>query len=164
MAWMRQQSEPEKPAPQQTTPKTPSPEATIPATAPPRPAASQGVATVGQSVQINGELSAKENLTIEGKVDGKITLTDHNLTIGANGKITAEIHAKVVEVYGQVVGNITALDKVTLAPSGSVDGDITAPRISIADGARFKGKIDMEGSARPAAQSKPAFEPAKTTV
>jgi len=172
MAWMRQ-SEPETTETPQTNSSrsmASTPAATATATAPAqRPAASQSVATVGQSVRINGELTAKEDLTIEGRVEGQITLADHNLTIGANGRISATIHAKVVEVFGEVVGDITALDKVTIAPSGSVDGDITAPRISIADGARFKGKIDMEGAGSPSG-SKPSgmhsssMQPAKVTV
>ena len=98
---------------------------------------------IGQSIQIKGELTGNEDLTIEGKVDGKIILKDHNLTIGANGRITAEIHAKTVVVVGEVVGNITADDKVEVAPTGSMKGDIVAPRVVLADGARFKGSIDM---------------------
>ena len=104
----------------------------------------QSIVNIGQSVQIKGELSGNEDLTIEGLVDGKIMVKDHNLTIGANGRITAEVHAKTVVVVGQVSGNITADDKVELAPTASVVGDIRAPRVSIADGARFKGSIDME--------------------
>jgi len=102
------------------------------------------IVNIGQSVQIKGELTGNEDLTIEGMVDGKILVKDHNLTIGTNGKITAEVHAKTVVVLGQVIGNITADDKVDIASSGSVEGDIRAPRVSIADGARFKGSIDME--------------------
>ena len=102
------------------------------------------IVNIGQSVQIKGELTGNEDLTIEGMVDGKILVKDHNLTIGTNGKITAEVHAKTVVVVGQVMGNITADDKVEIAPSGSIEGDIRAPRVAIADGARFKGSIDME--------------------
>ncbi len=99
---------------------------------------------IGQSVHIKGELTGNEDLTIDGTVNGKIMVKDHGLTIGANGKIEAEVHAKTVVVVGQVTGNITADDKVEIAPSGSVQGDIRAPRVAIADGARFKGSIDME--------------------
>ena len=108
------------------------------------------IVNIGQSVQIMGELTGNEDLTIEGRVDGKIMLKDHNLTIGANGRITAEVHAKTVVIVGQVSGNITADDKVEIAPSGSVEGDIRAPRVAISDGARFKGSIDMDpGEAEP---------------
>ena len=99
---------------------------------------------IGQSIQIKGELTGNEDLTIEGKVEGKISLKDHNLTIGANAKITAEIQAKTVMVIGEIVGNITADDKVEVAATGSMKGDIVAPRVALADGARFKGSIDMD--------------------
>ena len=95
-------------------------------------------ATIGQSVQINGELTGQEDLIIDGKIDGKIVLKDHQLTIGANGHINAEVRAN-----GQVSGNIIADDKVEITPSGSVIGDITAPRVALADGSSFKGSIDM---------------------
>ena len=104
----------------------------------------ESIVNIGQSVEIKGTLTGNEDLTIEGMVDGKILVKDHSLTIGANGRIAAEVHAKTVVVVGQVVGNITADDKVEIAPSGSVEGDIRAPRVSIADGAKFKGSIDMD--------------------
>jgi cytoskeletal protein CcmA (bactofilin family) len=117
------------------------------------------IVNIGQSVQIKGELTGNEDLTIEGMVDGKILVKDHNLTIGANGRITAEVHAKTVVIVGQVMGNITADDKVEIAPSGSVEGDIRAPRVAISDGASFKGSIDMER--KPATSgSKPSTPPA----
>lgn len=112
---------------------------------------------IGQSIQIKGELTGNEDLTIEGKVDGKIFLKDHNLTIGANGRITAEIHAKTVMVIGEVVGNITADDKVEIAATGSMKGDIVAPRVVLADGGRFKGSIDMDR--KPGASAQTAVKP-----
>ena len=110
---------------------------------------------IGQSIQIKGELTGNEDLTIEGKVEGKISLKDHNLTIGANGKITAEIQAKTVMVIGEIVGNITADDKVEVAGTGSMKGDIVAPRVVLADGARFKGSIDMDRKPGAPIPSKP---------
>ncbi len=112
---------------------------------------------IGQSIQIKGELSGNEDLTVEGKVEGKIVLKDHNLTIGANGRITAEIQAKTVMVVGEVVGNITADDKVEIAATGSMKGDIVAPRVALADGARFKGSIDMDR--KPGAPGVPPLSP-----
>ena len=100
-------------------------------------------ATIGQSVQINGELTGQEDLIIDGKIDGKIMLEDHHLTVGPNGRINAEVHAKSVQINGEVTGNITADDKVEISPSGSVQGDICAPRVALADGSSFKGSIDM---------------------
>jgi cytoskeletal protein CcmA (bactofilin family) len=98
---------------------------------------------IGPSIEIKGELNGNEDLCIDGKVDGRINLKDHNLTVGANGRINAEIHAKGVLVVGEVVGNIVADDKIEIAPSGSVEGDLCAPRVALADGSSFKGAIDM---------------------
>lgn len=116
-----------------------------------RESAMEKLVNIGQSIQIKGELTGNEDLTIEGKVDGKVFLKDHNLTVGSNGRITAEIHAKTVVIIGEVVGNITADDKVEVAETGSMMGDIVAPRVVLADGARFKGSIDMERKAHAAA-------------
>jgi cytoskeletal protein CcmA (bactofilin family) len=111
-----------------------------------------GLANIGQSVHIKGELTGNENLTVDGRIEGKINLKDHHLTIGPNGHITAEVHAKTVVVNGAVLGNIHADDKVEIAPSGSVEGDIRAPRVALADGSSFKGSIDM-GKAASASKS-----------
>jgi cytoskeletal protein CcmA (bactofilin family) len=113
----------------------------------------EALVNIGQSVEIKGTLTCNEDLTIEGIVDGKILVKDHSLTIGANGRINAEVHAKKIVVLGHVTGNITADDKVEIAPSGSVHGDVKAPRVSIADGATFKGSIDMEKKAGAAAHA-----------
>ena len=153
MAWIRQKPEQEDSAPPKTTAETPHSAAH---SAPRRESKKmEKIVNIGQSVQIKGELKGNEDLTIEGQVDGKILVKDHNLTIGANGRITAEVHAKTVVVVGEVIGNVTADDKIELAPSGSVQGDLRAPRVAIADGARFKGSIDMErkGGSAPAATS-----------
>jgi cytoskeletal protein CcmA (bactofilin family) len=91
-------------------------------------------------------LTGDEDLTIEGRVEGKIDLKEHNLTIGPNGRIQAEIAAKSVRIQGEVNGNVAAGEKVELAETGRVIGDIVAPRIVIADGARFKGSVDMSGA------------------
>ena len=128
------------------------------------------IVNIGQSIHIKGELTGNEDLTIEGKVEGKVFLKDHNLTVGANGKIVAEIQAKTVMVLGEVTGNITADDKVEVAATGTMRGDIQAPRVVLADGAKFKGAIDMDrktGSAvsastsnsASASASKPILEP-----
>ncbi len=104
---------------------------------------SRDVVNVGKSVVIKGEVNGSEDLTIEGQVDGKIELRQHMLTIGPNGRITAEVFAKSVVVLGTVAGNVTATEKVNIRESGSVDGDITAPRVAIAEGAHFRGNVDM---------------------
>lgn len=98
---------------------------------------------IGKSVVIKGELSGSEDLTIEGQVEGKIELKDNVLTIGTNGKIKAQVFAKTVIVLGEVTGNVTASEKVDIRDNGSVDGDITSPKVAIAEGAHFRGAIDM---------------------
>ena len=112
---------------------------------------------IGKSVVIKGELNGSEDLTIEGHVEGTIQLREHVLTIGPNGKIKAQVFAKSVIVLGEVHGNITASDKVDIRDAGSVEGDLIAPRIAIAEGAHFKGAVDMQRKgAAPQAQAKPA--------
>ena len=120
------------------------------------------VVNIGKSVVIKGELNGSEDLTIEGQVEGKIELRDHVLTIGPNGKIKAQVFAKSVIVLGEVIGNITATDKVNIRENGSVDGDITAPRVAIAEGAHFRGSIDMQRAqaAKVVTQAKPGVKPA----
>lgn len=99
---------------------------------------------IGKSVVIKGELSGSEDLTIEGHVEGRIDLKDNVLTIGPNGKIKAEVFAKAVIVLGEVNGNVTASEKVDIRDNGSVDGDIASPRVAIAEGAHFRGSVDMQ--------------------
>ena len=124
------------------------------------------IVNIGKSVVIKGELNGSEDLTIEGHVEGTIQLRDHILTIGPNGKIKAQVFAKAVIVLGEVTGNVTASDKVDIRDNGSVDGDIVSPRVAIAEGAHFRGSVDMQrkGSAqpqaKPAAASTPAAAPA----
>jgi cytoskeletal protein CcmA (bactofilin family) len=99
---------------------------------------------IGKSVVIKGELNGSEDLTIEGMVEGKIELRQNVLTIGPNAKIKAQVFAKSVIILGEIVGNVAATDKVDIRDNGSVDGDIAAPRVAIAEGAHFRGSIDMQ--------------------
>ena len=108
------------------------------------------VVNIGKSVVIKGELNGSEDLTIEGHVEGKIELKDHVLTIGPNGKIKAQVFAKSVIVLGEVNGNVTATEKVDIRDGGSVDGDIISPRVAIAEGAHFRGTVDMQRKGQPA--------------
>ena len=107
------------------------------------------LASIGKSIVISGELSGSEDLTIEGRVDGKIELRDHVLTVGANGRIKAQVSAKAIVILGSVTGNLTATDKVDIKENGSVEGDIIAPRVAIADGSHFRGSIDMQKKDQP---------------
>jgi cytoskeletal protein CcmA (bactofilin family) len=116
------------------------------------------IVNIGKSVVIKGELNGSENLTIEGHVEGTIQLREHVLTIGPNGRIKAQVFAKSVIVLGEVTGNVTASEKVDIRDNGSVDGDIIAPRVAIAEGAHFRGSVDMQrkgGAAAPPPGSKP---------
>lgn len=106
---------------------------------------------MGQSLVIKGELNGGEDLTLDGRVEGKISLPEHVLTVGANARIDAEVQAKVVVVLGTVKGNVTAGEKFELKAGGSVEGTLTAPRVAMAEGSTFNGRIDMpkKGDARP---------------
>ena len=117
------------------------------------------VVNIGKSVVIKGELNGSEDLTVEGHVEGKIELRDHVLTIGPNGKIKAQVFAKAVIVLGEVNGNVTATEKVDIRDGGSVDGDIVSPRVAIAEGAHFRGSVDMQrkgGQQQAQAQTQPS--------
>jgi len=100
----------------------------------------------GQSITIKGELSGAEDLTVEGQVEGKITLPDNVLTVGKGARITAEVVAKAVIVLGHLTGNVTVKDKFELSAGGSMQGNVKAPRIAMADGAVFNGKVEMHGA------------------
>jgi cytoskeletal protein CcmA (bactofilin family) len=144
-------------------PPTPQPSATA---APPSPrqeahtVQEKDNVNIGKSVVIKGELNGSEDLTIEGQVEGTIQLRDHVLTIGPNGKIKAQVFAKAVIVLGEVTGNVTASEKVDIRDKGSVDGDIISPRVAIAEGAHFRGSVDMQRKAVAAGQQPQAVKPA----
>ena len=148
---------------QPAAPQLPAPTAAGPSG--PRPEASHNmekdIVNIGKSVVIKGELNGSEDLTIEGHVEGTIQLREHVLTIGPNGKIKAQVFAKSVIVLGEVTGNVTASDKVDIRENGSVDGDIVAPRVAIAEGAHFRGSVDMQRKGGPQQQAaKPAGQAA----
>jgi cytoskeletal protein CcmA (bactofilin family) len=114
------------------------------------------IVNIGKSVVIKGELNGSEDLTIEGHVEGTIQLREHVLTIGPNGRIKAQVFAKSVVVLGEVTGNVTATEKVDIRDAGSVDGDIISPRVAIAEGAHFRGSVDMQRKGGPQPATKPA--------
>jgi cytoskeletal protein CcmA (bactofilin family) len=114
---------------------------------------------IGKSVVIKGELNGSEDLTIEGQVEGKIELRQNVLTIGPNGRIKAQIFAKAVIILGEVTGNVTATEKVDIRDNGSVDGDIASPRVAIAEGAHFRGSIDMQRTGAKPGEQKAEVKP-----
>ena len=160
--WKRDEAvKPTAPQPAGTgAPVPPTQQATVPTPQPEHRRIERDVVNIGKSVVIKGELSGSEDLTIEGQVDGKIELKDHALTIGPNGKIKAHIFAKSVIVLGEVNGNVNASEKVDIRDGGSVDGDIVSPRVAIAEGAHFRGSVDMQRKGLQAA-AKPQPQPAK---
>ncbi len=111
---------------------------------PPKATGAASNVVIGKSIVVKGELHGSEDLTIEGQVEGKIALKQHVLTIGTHGRIRAQVFAKAVVVLGEVIGNIEASDKVAIRNEGAVEGDIKAPRVAIAEGAKFRGGIDMQ--------------------
>jgi cytoskeletal protein CcmA (bactofilin family) len=149
--WKRDEKIPQPPTSITPTKEMPSQATNRPA-APPPQASGRDVVNIGRSVVIKGDLSGSEDLTIEGQVNGKIELREHVLTIGSNAKIKAEVFAKAIIVLGEVIGNITASEKVEIRDKGSVDGDITSPKVAIAEGTHFRGSIDMQPGPRTAAQ------------
>ena len=121
------------------------------------------VATIGKSVVVKGELSGSEDLYVDGEVEGSISLRGQSLVVGPNGRVRANIEARVVVVLGKVDGNIMASDRVDLRQSASLTGDMTTARVAIEDGAYFKGTIDImkpESVAR--SEVKPQPVPAST--
>ncbi len=116
------------------------------------------MATIGQSIVFKGELSGDEDLEIEGNVDGNVDLANHQLTVGPNGRLKAEISAKSIIVIGQVIGNLTATERIEIQATGVVEGDLKAPRLNVQEGAVLNGSIDM--SAPSAGEIKKPSQPA----
>jgi cytoskeletal protein CcmA (bactofilin family) len=120
------------------------PLAPAPAPEPARSAPATGEqATIGKGLVIKGEITGTESLYVDGKVDGSITLPGNRVTVGRNGQVSASITAREIVVLGKVRGNITATDRVDIRAEGALTGDVAAARISIEDGAFFKGGIDI---------------------
>jgi cytoskeletal protein CcmA (bactofilin family) len=112
----------------------------------------RGLSCLGASLEIKGKISGEEDLQIDGKVEGAIALQGQRLTVGRTGQLSSEVHAREVVVYGKVQGNLRASDRVEIKKDGSVTGDITTSRISIEDGAYFKGRIEIDRSKGPSTE------------
>jgi len=135
--------EPERPAAPAPAPTFSA--ASEPAAPAPRPVATTTAdqATIGKSLVIKGEVTGSESLYIDGRVEGSINLSGNRVTVGRNGVVSANINAREIVVLGKVRGNLTASDRVDIRSDGSLTGDVVAARISIEDGAFFKGGIDI---------------------
>lgn len=145
--WSKQQTLTETPAPSAAQPSA----ATVtPFTATPHSpsrsaiSASPSSARLGSSLQIKGEITGAEDLKIDGIVEGPISLGGHELSVGSTAQLNSEIRAGEVVVYGKVLGNVHARGRVEITKDGSITGDIACTRISIEDGAHFKGRIEID--------------------
>jgi len=145
---MWKKPEPENPQPQ--------PLASAPPAAPLRNTAAPAKerAVIGASIEIKGDLHGGEDLYIEGRVEGKVDLKRHNVSIGKNGRVLADLYGRVITVEGEVQGNLYGEEQIVLRQSSTVRGNLTAPRVSLEDGANFKGSIDMSPKESPAASPK----------
>jgi cytoskeletal protein CcmA (bactofilin family) len=146
------------PVPPNSTPEPPRPAPPAPAFEPaaPRGAAPSGEqATIGKGLFIKGEITGSESLFVDGKVEGSINLPGNRVTVGRNGQVSANISAREIVLLGKVRGNMSATDRVDIRAEGSLSGDVAAARISIEDGAYFKGGIDIRKPDSKAAAAPP---------
>ena len=133
--WKKENEFPQQPEPV----ATPAPPRNTPA----EPRSKEG-ATIGPSISIKGDLTGGEDLIIQGQVEGRIDLKQNNVTVGKSGRIKADINGRMITIEGEVEGNLFGEEQILLRQSGTVRGNIVAPRVSLEDGSKFKGSIDME--------------------
>jgi cytoskeletal protein CcmA (bactofilin family) len=138
--WKKNESEP---APQRPANPTP----------PSRPESRRELATIGASITVKGDLKGDEDLLIQGRVEGKIHFKQHNVTVGKSGRVKADIHGNSIRVEGQVDGDLYGQQDIVIRSSGRVQGNLVAPRVTLDNGSKFKGSIDMEPT--PAASLQP---------
>lgn len=138
------------PTPSAASSTPPPPAAAAPS--PPQPdiaaktAAASPAATPGSSLRIKGEISASEDLTLHGRVEGKVSLPDHVLTIGTEAQVSAEIVARALIIQGSMTGNATATERFEIRPNGRMTGDVTCPSVVMSEGSEFTGRVDMRRS------------------
>jgi cytoskeletal protein CcmA (bactofilin family) len=125
----------------------------------------KNMANIGKSISIKGDLTGNEDISIEGKVEGKVDLPNGQLTIGANGTVKGEVNAKGVVVIGRVTGNVNGSERVEIQATGVVEGDVIAPKLQVAEGAQLNGSIQMtRPGAGASAQPSSSSEPRKATA
>jgi|SRR5262245_10406405 len=154
-----------------TPPITPEPKkeglpmSTAPLRTVPEHETAKGAASIGKSVTIKGQIFSREDLVVDGEIEGAIELNDHRLTVGPNGRVRAGIKAREIVVLGSIDGNVEALDKIDIRKDAKLVGDIKTARIIIEDGAYFKGSIDIVRSEQPKpAQPRPQAAAAATAA
>jgi cytoskeletal protein CcmA (bactofilin family) len=145
------------PSPEPSRPAPPPPPVFEAPSRTPAPPVIGEQATIGKGLFIKGEINGSESLFIDGKVEGSVNLPGNRVTIGRNGQVAANITAREIVVLGKVRGNVNATDRVDIRAEGSLSGDVAAARISIEDGAFFKGGIDIR---KPDAKPTPVAGPA----
>ncbi|MEM6486481.1 MAG: polymer-forming cytoskeletal protein [Pseudomonadota bacterium] len=119
-------------------------------------------AMIGAKVKVNGDIVSSEDLLVEGEVTGTITLTDNELVVGSSGRVEADVNAKTIRIEGEVTGDIEGAERVVICASGNVQGNVTAPRVMLEDGGRFKGSIDMgsnKSATSPSVKAAPLSKP-----
>jgi len=130
-----------------------------PETAKPSPAsrlkAPVQASVIGPSIRITGDLTGKEDLVIQGQIEGEVRLKANNVTVGKEGRIRADIYGRTVHVEGEVKGHLFGEQEVVIRASGKVQGDIVSPRVVLENGSNFKGSIDMEPNASKATEAPP---------
>ena len=152
-----QPARPSIPSPSANAPAFPGEVKTMAPNDPTYPNTSSGnTARLGSSLHVKGEITGNEDLLIDGTVEGLVQLEDRKLTVGASAKVTADVIAREVVVYGNVKGNLRARDRIEIKKDGSVVGDLTTARISIEDGAYFKGSIEIDKTGDAADESSKA--------
>jgi cytoskeletal protein CcmA (bactofilin family) len=133
-------------------------------TAAPVGTVARNLACLGPSIVVKGEITSEEDLQIDGKVIGNISLRGHRLTVGRTAELDSEINAREIIVYGRASGNLRARDRVEIKKDGQVTGDITTARISVEDGAYFKGHIEIERAQTPVQERKESEETVGTSA
>lgn len=151
MSMWKRTDDPQNPAPYQPEPEPAAPRRS--SNPSPTPG---GRAVIGPSIRIQGDLMGEEDLVIEGRVEGKVELKQQSVTVGQSGRVKADVFARTITVEGEVKGNLVADEQITVRRTGQVQGNLTAPRVSLEDGAKFKGSIDMEPKGEPRLAAAPA--------
>jgi len=146
MSIFRREPDDQRPAP--AGPSSPTAPAPAPERRPQGPAATPaGTTHIAPGAKITGQVNGNSDLVVDGELEGQVRL-DSSVTIGAEGRVQGDIVAKTVRIGGRVVGNVQGHEKVEILPSGRLEGDVAAPRVVLAEGAFFKGKVEMTGGAK----------------